>query len=481
MIPFLVLAHALIGVLAVLSARVEESARGRLAQGLAVAGGIAGLVLFFGASRFFDSWRTLDVTSSGARIAGASAAAAWIVVAVTERSRGGGRWDVVACTGVASTALCMYALNGWVIPALIFAGIAASAIGLVRRRIDVVIGLVALGSALLGGALIWETMQSARWELPSPLSGGRIWLAAAAAIAFAVAAVTSESSDRPDPSTPLTLGLAFVTVASTARGTGPVVALVALGAALFAVVRTLTRESVSQRLVMVWVVAVTLSLATLTANLYVTTRAAIAGILAASVLRLWPLSLGRAQIERGILVAFVAVTAGFNAIAAAAAYSFARSTAIERVLDAAPWAAVSALLPLTLAGGVVLGASVGRNSEAEDYTRSGVLGSWALVALSVAVGVSPYVGAGQDAGLAGPGLYVVALAAGLGAARYSRALGAPPGPSAAAALEPRSRFLDTPVTLPWPAPAGVATLVLAVLTAVVILAATFQGLRVGFL
>jgi len=480
MIPVLVLAHAAIAVLAVAGSRVELPQRGRFTEGLAVAGGVAGLGLFFASPLFDDSWRTLDVTSSGARTAGISVAAAWILVAVAERSRGGGRWDVVASTGVASTALCMYALNRWAIPALVFAGIAALAVSLVHRGADVAAAFVALASATIAGGLIWETFDSAAWDLAAPLTGPRLWLAAAAAIWFALAAVASESTDRPSPSTPLALGLAFVTVATVARGAGPVIALVLLVLGLLAVIRALTKENVSQRLVTIWVVMVTVSLALLTTNLYVTTRSAIAGVLAASALRLWPLSLGRAQIERGLLIAFVAVTAGFNGIAAAAAYSFDRATSLERVLDAAPWAAMSALLPIALAGGVVLGASIGRNPEPEGYTRSGVLGSWSLVALSVVVGIFPYIGAGQDVGLAGPGLYVAALAAGVGAARYARALGAPSDDNDARAPT-RSRFLDVPLSLGWPRPAAIATAAVAIATAIATLLATLQGLRVGFL
>jgi len=470
----LVLTHGLIGLVALLGGQIDTPQRSRFAQALAVAGGTIALAMFF-AAPLLDPWRTLGVTPSAVRIAGIATATAWIVVAVAERSRGGGRWDVVAATGVASTALCMYSLSNWTVPALLFGGIAGLATAMTHERAGVVHGLVGLGTALLGGALVWDTLASESWRLPQPLPEPRLWLAVAGASAFAAAAIASESSSRPTSATPLALGLGFVTLNAVALASGPVVALVVVVVALVAVIRTLTKEAVPQRVVAIWVVALTFALAALSANLYVITRSAIAGVLAAAVIRLWPLSLGRAQIERGILVAFVAVTAGFNAIAAAAEYAFERSTATESVLDAAPWAAVSALLPVALAGGVVLGASVGRNPEPEDYTRSGVLGSWALVILSLIVGVFPYVG-DQEAGLRGPALYLVAVAIGAAAVRYAPRIGAAP-----TAPVGDSRFLDVPLAVPWPRAAVLVTYGVAVVTACGILAATFQGLRVGFL
>ena len=444
-------------------------------QGLAVAGGVSGLLLFFAGPLLGDAWRTTEMSPSGTRIAGIAIVAAWVLVAVGERSRGGARWDIVALTGVASTALCMFTLNRWTVPGLLFASIACLALALLHERPTPAVGALATGVALLGGALLWRTLADQAWELPLPLTGPRLWIAVASAAAFALAALIVEPGDRPLSSTPLSLGLAFAILGSVARGAGPVVALVLVVAGLAAVIRSLIKENVSQRLVAAWVIAMTIGLATMSGDLYVTTRSAIAGILAASVIALWPLSLGRAQIERGILVAFVAVTAGFNAMAAAAAYSFERATAIERVVDAAPWAAIAALLPVALAGGVALGASVGRNPEPDDFTRSGVLGSWALVILTVVVGLLPYLGE-ADGGLMGPGLYVVAVVAGVGAARYARSLGGAQPVRAAT-----SRFEPVPLRLPWPKMAGHAVTALGAITAVAVIALTFQGLRLGFL
>ena len=476
MIPFLFLSHAAIAALALAVRGMAREPRERFCQGAAVAGGVLGLALFFGAPLLDDTWRTTALTPSGTRLAGMAIAAAWIVVAVSERSRGQGRWDIVALTGVASTALSMYSVNRWTVPALLFAGIAALGVALLHERPGVALGATAVGMALLGGALLWHTLDGSTWELPIPLTGAPMWVAVAAAVAFALVPILSDSEDRPSPRGPLALGLAFATCGSVARGAGPVVALALVTVALIAVVRSLLAQKASQRVVLAWVVALTLGLAMLTPDLYVTTRAGIAGILAASAVALWPLSLGRGQMERGLLIGFVAVTAGFNALAAAATHSFGRATSLEEVIEVAPWAAISGLLPVALAAGVALGALVGRNPEPESYTRSGVLGSWALVFLTVVVGVFPFVGDTDGGGVAGPSLYVVALVAGAGAARYAGALGA-------AQLPPTStaRFLDVPIHVPWPRPVEIGVVVLGGLTAIAVLCITYRGLSLGFL
>ena len=476
MIPILLFSHALIAVAAVLMKGLGREPRERFCQGAAVTGGCFGLALFFGSPLLGDSWRTTEMTPSGTRVAGMAITAAWIIVAVSERSRGHGRWDVVALTGVASTALGLFAMNQWTVPALLFAGIASLAIALLHERPGIELGATAAGMALLGGTLLWHTLDAETWDLPVPLTGAQLWVAVAAAITFALIPILSDSTERPSPTGPLALGLAFATLGSVARGAGPVVALSLVVVALIAVVRSLLAQKASQRVVLAWAVALTLGLAVLTPNLYVTTRAGIAGILAASAVALWPLSLGRGRIERGILVAFVAVTAGFNALAAAATHSFERATSFERVVDAAPWAAISGLLPVALAAGVALGALVGRNPEPESYTRSGVLGSWALVLLTVVVGVFPFLGDGADGGAAGPGLYFVAMIAGVVAARYAGRLGAAEQPPPSTA-----RFLDVPMHVPWPRVAGFGVLAVGAITAAAVIGITYQGLRLGFL
>lgn len=477
MIPLLFFSHAVIALAAIATRALEPDARGRFLQGASVAGGVFGLALFFGSPLLDDAWRTTDLTPSGTRLAGVAVTAAWIVVAVGERSRGGGRWDIVALTGAASTALCLYSLNRWTVPALLFAGIAALAIAALHDRPGAGIAATAMGMALLGGAMFWHTIDATTWDLPTPVTDAKLWVAVVAGISFALVPILSEAEERPSPIAPLALGLAYATFGLVARGSGPVVALILVAVALVAVIRSLVVQKASQRVVLAWVVALTLGLASVSPSLYVTTRAGIAGILAAAAIVLWPLSLGRGQIERGLLVAFVAVTSGFNALAAAATHAFERATSLERVIEAAPWAAIAGILPVALAAGVALGALVGRNPEPESYTRSGVLGSWSLVLLTVIVGVFPYLGdATGDGAVAGPGLYVVAVVAGVGAARYAGRLGA-----AETAPAGTARFLEVPIHVPWSRIASLGLVGLGAATSAALIVLTYQGLRQGFL
>jgi hypothetical protein len=100
-----------------------------------------------------------------------------------------------------------------------------------------------------------------------------------------------------------------------------------------------------------------------------------------------------------------------------------------------------------------------------------------LVLLTVIGGVFPYLGdAAGDGGIAGPGLYVVAVLAGVGAARYAGRLGAAESPPVSTA-----RFLDVPIHVPWPRVAEMAVLAAGVVTAVAVVVLTYRGLRLGFL
>ena len=477
MIPLLLLSHVALSVLALLSAGAEVEGRSRFLRGLAVAGALLGLVLFFSGPLLGDEWRTVELIPSGTRIAAIAVTAAWVLAAAAEASRETGRWDVAALTGVAASALTFFATNQWLVPALLFGGITALCIALLLGARTLARLVVALAGLVLGGTFAWIALEQETWALLMPAPEPQLWVAVFAAAAFAAAPVlVSPDKHIALPAIPLTTGLAFSVLATIARGAGPILAVVLIVAGLAAAARVVLKNDASQRIILIWVVVVTFGLGALSSNQYVTTRAGIAGILGASVIALWPLSLGRAQIERGILVAFVALTAGFNAVAAAAAYAFGQGTGIEDVLDAAPWAAVAALLPIALAAGVVLGASVGRNPEPEDFTPPGVVASWALVALTVVVGIFPFVDNRGTDSTRGILLYVLAVVAGVLATRYARGLG-----TGAGAVEESGRFAPVVIRERWPKAAELASLVCGGAAALVALALTFHGLRVGFL
>ncbi len=477
MIPLLFLSHAALAALALLSAGADEDARSRFLRGLALAGALIGSLLFFANPLLGDEWRTVELAPSGTRLAAMAVTAAWALVAAAEGSTGTGRWDVAALTGVGATALMLFATNQWLVPALLFAGITTLSVALLLDAGSVARVVVTVAGLTLGGAFAWIVLARETWVLLMPAPGAQLWVAVAAAAAFAVVPILVPPDQRSAlPVTPLTLGVAFAILASVARGAGPILSLILIVGGLAAAARVLLRSDASQRVILMWVVLVTFGLGALASNPYVTTRAGIAGILGASVVALWPLSLGRAQIERGFLIAFVALTAGFNAVAAAAAFAFDQGTSMADVLEAGPWAAITALLPVVLAAGVVLGASVGRNPEPEDFSPSAVIASWALVSLTVVVGLFPFVDTRGTDTTRGVTLYVLAVVAGALATRYARGLGGGAGPTGE-----RRRFAATALKEPWPHAARLTSLVCGGAAALVALALTFYGLRMGFL
>jgi hypothetical protein len=258
-----------------------------------------------------------------------------------------------------------------------------------------------------------------------------------------------------------------------------VVAVAVLALSVGCAVVTIARKAVDIRFLGSWVVALMLSLALLDPGGNVAARAGFAAVIALTALVLWPLSLGRAQIERGIVIAFVSITAGYNAIAGAAQVAFEHATATDDVLASAPWAAFSALLPAALAAGVALGARLGRHAEHEAYSVPGVLATWGLFLAAVAWGIVP-----EDGGVAGVWLYLVAVAAGVGAARLSRmreavvpeAVVVPEGP-------PQHDVMFDPWSLGRREDAFAlrGAIVLGAVVALAILVITYQGLKVGFL
>lgn len=476
----LVIGHAVLGVVALGTAGASDQERHRILPAVCAAGVGLGLVLFFGFGIEGDRWRAVVADPAMFRVAGIAVSASWLLAGIAERTRGGGRWDVVAVTGAGCAALSIAAGTLWTVPLLLFASICAGAVAALLDGSPWARAAAGVGALSFAGGLVASTYDTRSWRLDSPLEGAPLWLVAAAAVAFTLAPVVTgleRTRRRGLPGVPLSLGLAFAMLATAGRGAGPVIALVLVLAALAAAVRIVAAPKVGARMVMCWVVLLPLGLAALTQSPYIVTAAAIAAILGASVLELWPFSLGRARIERGIAVAFVAATSGFNAIAAAAQYAFSRATATEDVVQAGPWAAISALLPVALAAGVILGAGVGRNREPEDFSRSAVLGTWLLVVLTVAIGLVPYAGSTEAGGTwRGWVIYVVAVVAGAAAARY----GIPP-PRYRMRTTGAGIFTESAAPARASAAATMATRGALAVTGVAVLAVTYVGLRNGFL
>lgn len=481
----LFLGHAFLGLVALIGRETRDETRSQLLQIVSGAGIVLGAVVFF-APGSDEIWRTTLMAPDRAHLVGVATACAWLILLVLERISGEGAWDAAVLIGTGSSSLALFGMNRWAVPALLFWGVTALALGALasraRRPGATRFGLAA-GSAALVAGIVGHAWSEDAWSWPREPEGASLWLLLTAAVLLSGAIPGTGGwgmfgSRSSAAVLPLLTGSSFLLLASQ-RSDAPVVAVVVLLLSLGCAVTTIVRNAVDIRFLGSWVVALMLSLALLAPGGDIAARAGFAAVIALTTLVLWPLSLGRAQIERGIVIAFVAITAGYNAIAGAATVAFEQATATEDVLASAPWAAFSALLPAALAAGVALGARLGRHAEHEAYTVPGVLATWALFLAAVAWGVVP-----EDGGTAGVWLYVVAVAAGVGAARVSRMREAvvpetvvvPEGP-------PQHDVMFDPWSLgrQQDALAVRGAIAVGAIIAVAILVITYQGLKVGFL
>jgi hypothetical protein len=486
MTAVLLLGHAFLGLIALLGRETRDETRTQLVQILSGAGVLLGVILFF-APGSGDIWRTTLVEPDRAHLIGVAVACAWLVLLVVERISGEGAWDAAVLIGAASSALALFGLNRWAVPAILFWGVLALALAALasraRRPGATRLGLAAGSALLAAGVVVHIFLNDQTWEWPRGSGGPALWLLLGAAVLLSGAIPATGGwglfgSRSSAAVLPLLTGGSFLLLASQ-RSDAPVAAVLVLALSLGCAVVTIARKAVDIRFLGSWVVALMLSLALLDPGGDVAARAGFAAVIAVTTLVLWPLSLGRAQIERGIVIAFVAITAGYNAIVGAAEVAFEQATATNDLLASAPWAAFSALLPAALAAGVALGARLGRHAEHEAYTVPGVLATWGLFLAAVAWGVVP-----EDGGAAGVWLYVIAAAAGVGAARLSRMREAvvpeevvvPEGP-------PQHDVMFDPWSLGrhQDALALRAAVFLGAAVAIEILVISYQGLRVGFL
>jgi hypothetical protein len=421
-IAVLYLGHAVIG-LALLATRPLKR---ELRRAALVAGSGAGALL--GAGLYFvrDSeavWRTTEIEASTAALIAVTIASAWILLGALDG--GTGRGDTGCLIGVACSGLALFATNQWVVPAALYW--VASSLALVfltsgasaaPARVAVLVSDVAAIVALAA-----HSLDQATWKMPGEMGGWPYWvlLGAIAVRAGALPQIgvwAALTLPRAACGLPLLVGGGFVLLLGPAGGPQVAAGLVLLLVALASCFRALLSKELLLAAVAAWPVSLTLGVALISMD--AVTRAGIAAVLAVTAVALWPHCLGRAEAERGLLLAFVPTTAGFGVIVAGALEAFERATETTSVLESAPWAAAAALLPAALAAGVALGARLGRRLEPLNHDPLPLAASWIVVALSVVIGLLPEgfldleMGARSSARTVW--LHLGALAAGVGAA-----------------------------------------------------------------
>ncbi len=389
--PFLYLGHGVLalGALFITTAgSPSEEDRARARRVIALLGCLLSLVLFL--LRHTDvSWRTTTVVAGPAAAAGLATASAWLLFGIAKRE--GRHLLDGALIGCASSALVLFALNRWVVPALLFwlAGSLAIA-ALVEdhdHRLQVWLTL-ACSDVLVVAALVLHANAGETWLLPASATETTSWLLVGAAL------LRSGSIPRvgawgagASPALPLLAGGSLALLTGIADREQPWLGLAVVVATIGIGIWMLRSKRILLAVLGAWPVATMFGLLLVVPG--APWQAAAAALLGLTSVLLWPETLGRARAERGYLIALVPISVGFSALVAAAAASFEEATATPEVLSAAPWTAVSALLPVMLALGVALGARLGRLLEPERYEPSSVIALWFVFALALAGGLWP--------------------------------------------------------------------------------------------
>lgn len=475
LVPVLAVGQAVLGAMVLLAAGLPVAARHRAIQTTATVGVLSAIVLYGLESR----WRTIDLARPEARIAAVGVGAAWLLVLVGERRRGD--WRTAALVGCASTGLLLAAPNRWLVPMLIFWSCSTVATALcLREARPASLGWFALlaGDSLLVAALVAAAQDSGTWLRPETLEGWHLWAASAGTIlragALPLTGLWGGLETDAGPVLPLVVAGAFA-LAMPSLTARPWVSVLLLGMTLWLAGWSLLHREPRIGIIAAWPVALGLATA------FVASRAeAPAGIqatLACAAVVLWPATVGRAQIERGMLIAFLPLTAGFAAVALASRSAFDTASRISG-FDFLPWAVLVGLLPLAQLAGVLLAARAGAQAEPEGFEPAAVLALWGLLATSIAIWIAAPQGIGPPRG-GGTLLQIGALAGAVGAAAFLRRSPPPsvdPAPRTVAyrrsVVEP-TRVVDRSVSV------GAGLIGLATLVTVIWF--TIDGLRLGFL
>jgi hypothetical protein len=494
--PILLWGHAGLSVLVVVARFLAPEIRDKVVRVLCAAGAGVGIALFL-ARRSGDTWRSVVIEPETAVLAGVAVAVAWVIAAVLLDEDD--RWRAAALVGAGSTALVLFATTTWIVPALLFwalTSLVAGAIALtLRAPAEMWIGIV-FSDLCFAAGMIGHVLDSDAWELPSPVAGRAFWFLLAAAI-LRVGAVPRFGLWRSLGSSaavalPLLAGGGLVLAAGPAGRVEPWAAVGLLVLALAQAVWGALRQRLEVANIAGWPSAIALALIYVAPA--VAELAGTAALLALGCLVLWPIASGHAQPERGLLLTLVPPTAVFGAIVYVATRAFDVSTTLDASLESAPWIAVTALIPLVMASGVLLAARVGRERAAEVRHAWPVGATRLFVAASVAIGFVPGALELPDDVIGSQRSFLTLMAVALGVAalagwawnlRHPDHRRAPvPEPTVSPVAPPTSRdaraFRSTDVPLVERV-LGIVALALALATFVAIGWITYEGLSQGFL
>ena len=481
MLQLLFLSHAALAIFLIFTRPLGTAQRARFLRFAGLVGTASSVALFFvrGAE---VSWGAASLKPGSGAVVAAATACAWTLVAVTDNGRG--RWDVAASVGAAATGLALFSTSAWIVPALLFwVVVSLSTTASVRwdpRLPQVGLALATSDACVVGALTMWSLDQDT-WRMPDAVDGWLLLpLVAAIVLRTGIVPVVGiwqlTAADR-SPLLPLVMASGFALMPSASAGdevlVGLGVLLLALGGAAWSILRPAPQLS----LVGAWICGVMAAVAWV--QPVALARAAVTAILGASMAAMWPGSAGRAQSERGLLVAGVPLTVGFGVIVGGAGVSFERARVAGTVLESAPWSAFAALLPVALAAGVTLGTAMARRLEPDRYRAPAVLATWALAAAALILGLAPRAELGFSGSGAGATrsvwLYALAAVAAVAAARFA----------------PRHPAILDPAEMPSvgrSGPEGALGVTLLIVAGVLGVAAvsavgwlTYTGLRSGFL
>lgn len=387
----LLLGHAVLSALVLVARVLEPEVRDKAVRAVCAVGAGLGIALFL-TRRSSEVWRTTLIEPDSAALAGIAVAVAWVIAAVLLDEDD--RWRAASLVGIAGSGLAVFAATQWVVPALLFWSVTSLAVaGLVaglERRSEVWIAFV-LSDLCFAAGIVGYVLDDGSWRLPSPAPGRAFWFLLAAVILRAGViprfGMWRALGTPAAAALPLLAGGALVLTAGPAGRAEPWAAVALLAVAIAQAAWGSVRKVLAPGDFAGWPTAVALALIYVAPGVAALVGAA--ALLAVGALALWPISSGRAQPERGLVLTLAPLTAGFGAVVFAATRAFEASTAIDISLDSVPWIAVSALIPLVMAAGALLGARVGREQVAPAPDIWPVVATWLIVAGTVVLGLVP--------------------------------------------------------------------------------------------